>query len=93
MFTKSKPKSRLQIEIDQLVLALGDHAPDSEEFGEIVERLSKLHKINQDIRPASVDPNTAVTVAANLVGIFAIIRHEQLNVIASKALSFVLRPR
>lgn len=93
MFNQSKPKSRLQIEIDQLVLALGDHAPDSDEFGEIVERLSKLHKINQDIRPVSVDPNTALTVAANLVGIFAIIRHESINVITSKALSFVLRPR
>lgn len=93
MFVKSKPKSRLQIEIDQLVLALGDHTTGSEEYGEIVERLSKLHKINQDTRPASVDPNTALTIAANLVGIFMIVRHENLNVITSKALSFVLRPR
>lgn len=93
MFNKSKPKSRLQIEIDQLVRALGDHTSDSEEYGEIVNRLNTLHKINQDLRPASVDPNTALTIAANLVGIFAIIKHESLNVISSKALSFVLRPR
>ena len=93
MFNKSKPKSRLQIEIDQLVLALGDHTTGSEEYGEIVERLSKLHKINQDTRPASVDPNTALMIADNLLGIVVIVRHENLNVITSKALSFVLRPR
>lgn len=93
MFNKSKPKSRLEIQIEESILSLNDHSPDSDEYGEIVERLSKLHKINQDIRPASVDPNTALAVAANLVGIFAIIKHESINVISSKALNFVFRPR
>jgi hypothetical protein len=92
MFTR-QPKSRLQIEIDRLVLQLDAHEPTSEEFGAIVERLSKLHKMNQDVRPASVDPNTALTVAANLLGIAMIVRHENLNVITTKALSFVMKAK
>ena len=93
MFNQPQPKSRLQIEIDQLVLALGDHDPNSEEFGTITERLSKLHKIEQDRKPNRVSPDTALLVGANLLGIAMIIRHENLNVITSKALNFVIKAR
>lgn len=90
MFNKPKRKSRLQTEIDKLVLALNDHATGSEEYGQIVERLSKLHKIQQDTTPTrSVSPDTALTVGANLLGILMIVRHEHLHVITSKALNFV----
>lgn len=93
MFPNAKPKSKLQIEIDKLVLALGDHEPTSEEFGTVVERLSKLHKIQEDNKPESISPNTALLVGANLLGIGMIIKHEHLNVITSKAMSFIIKPR
>lgn len=93
MFKRPRPKSKLQIEIDKLVLALGDYTTDTDEYGTIVERLSKLHKIQDDNTPESISPNTALTVAANLIGIAIIVRHEHLNVITSKALSFVIKPR
>lgn len=93
MFNQPKAKSRLQAEIDKLVTELGDHRPNSDEYGETVERLSKLHKMQQDNKPASVDPNTALSVAANLIGITMIIHHEHLHPITSKALSFVYKPR
>lgn len=93
MFNRPKAKSRLQVEIDKLVLALNDHTTDSDEYGQIVERLSKLHKIQQDNKPASVDPNAALNVAANLIGIMVIIRHEQFNFITSKAMNFVTKAR
>jgi hypothetical protein len=93
MFTKPKPKSRLQIEIDQLVLALGAHEPNSDEFGTIVERLSKLHKIQDDNKSKTVSPDTALSVAANLLGILMIVHHEQLYPVTSKALSFIPKIR
>ena len=91
MFIKPKSKTRLQIEIDKMVLELGNHEPLSDEFGTITERLSKLHKMNQDITPEALDPNTVLKVVANLTGIAMIVRHENLNVITTKALSFVMK--
>lgn len=93
MFTRSKPKSELQTEIDRLVLELKNHPTTSDQFGTIVERLSKLHKIQEDNNPESINPNTALTVAANIIGIAMILRHEHLNVVTSKALSFVQKTR
>lgn len=92
MFAK-KPKSRIQIEMDSLVEDLRYDQLTSEEYGVILERIVKLHKIEQDNKPNRVDPNTAALIAANILGIVLIIRHEDVNVISSKALSFVLKPR
>lgn len=65
--------------------------PDSEDYGRLVERLKKLQQMRAEDRPEKLSPNTAALVATNLVGIVMIIRHEQFNFIASKALGFVLR--
>lgn len=93
MLIGPKPKSRLQIEMDKLLLTLGDHEPTSEEFGQIVDRLSKLSKIEQDRKPSRINPDTLAVVIANLLGIAMIVRHEELNVITTKALGFVMKPR
>jgi hypothetical protein len=93
MLGPPKPKSKLEIEMDKLVLKLNDYPTDSKEYGEIVERLKTLHKIQDDNKPASVSPDVKLTTAANLLGILMIIRHEQLHVITSKAMSFVTRIR
>lgn len=87
------PKTELQTQIDKLLRTLDDQQPNSEEYGTTVDKILKLHKIQEDLKPESISPNTALTVAANLIGIAMIVRHEHLNVITSKALSFVLKPR
>lgn len=86
---RPQPKTKLQIEIDRNVLALNDHLPGTEEYGTIVERLSKLHKVQHDNKREPVSPNTAMTTGANLLGILMIIQHEHIGVISSKALAFV----
>ncbi len=93
MFTRPKKKSKLQIEIDRLILELDVHAVTSEKYGDIVDRLLKLQKIQSETTPESINPNTALTVAANIIGILTIVRHEHLNVITSKALGFIIKPR
>ena len=54
-----------------------------------VERWS--HQLEQDARPfyARVDPNTVLTVAANVFIGLAVIKYEQTGVISSKVLSFM----
>lgn len=93
MFNRTKPKTKLQLEIDRLVLSLDNHTTDSEMYGTIVDRLKELTKIQSDSAPASVSPDTKVAAAVNLLGIMLIIRHEHVNVVASKAVSFVQKLR
>lgn len=78
-------------EIARLVMAMQDQQVDSKEYGDNLDKLSKLQKIRQEEKPPLPSPDTLFKVAANLIGIYMIVRHENLNVITSKALSFVGR--
>lgn len=93
MFPSKKPKSKLQLEIDRLVLALKDHQPESKEYAAIISQLKELSKVQKEQSPATVSPDTKLQVAANLAGIVMIIQHEHVYVIASKALAFVPKLR
>jgi hypothetical protein len=93
MFQSSPPDSKLQRAVDRAVRELDGYPVASDEYGLILDRLSKLHKMKEEDKPASISPDTLLMVGANLVSIVLIIKHEQFNVITSKALSFVIRPR
>lgn len=64
---------------------------DSKEYGEVLERVTKLHKMKEDEKPSSVSKDTWIKASANLLGILMIIHHERVNFIASKALPFVAK--
>jgi hypothetical protein len=67
--------------------------PNSEEYERLLERLNRLQKMRAEDRPERLSPNTAALVATNILGIVMIVRHEQFNVIVTKALGFVIRPK
>lgn len=93
MFPDAKPKSKLQIAIDQTLIEMSNQSATSDEYGTMLDRVKVLHKMKEEERPSRVSPDTMVLAATNLIGIALIIRHEQFNVVTSKALSFVLKPR
>lgn len=93
MFPASKDKTRLDLEIDQLVLSLKSHEKTSDEYGTVVDRLAKLSKIREESRPDRISYATLATIATNLIGIAMITRYERENVLTSKALGFIMRPR
>lgn len=93
MFTKQKPKSQLDLEIDRLVLELKKHQPTSDEYTKIMAQLKDLSKVQKEQSPESVSPDTKVMAAVNLAGIMMILKHETVHVIASKAVSFVPKLR
>lgn len=93
MFNLPKPKSKLDQAIDDALFTLMSHPATSEEYATIVERVAKLHKLKEIESPQRVSPDTLLTVGANLAGIMMIIHHERLNVVTSKALSFVMKPK
>ena len=84
-------ESEYDKQVRRILKELETSDPGSEEYARLVEQLQKLQKMRAEDRPDRLSPNTAAIVGANILGIVMIIRHEQVNFIASKALGFVLR--
>jgi hypothetical protein len=80
-------------EITRAVKALHDQDITEEKYGIILHRLETLSKMRQEEKPDQLSSDTLALVAANLIGILLIIRHEHVNVISSKAMSTLIRPR
>jgi hypothetical protein len=89
MFQEPEPKTKLRKKIDKILTDMEDHATDSEEYGVLLDRLRELEKMQAEYKPYRPNPDTVVLAAANLIGILAIIRHEQFNVVTTKAMSFI----
>ena len=85
----AKQKTPLDTLIDDQVQKLAEVGLHDEKADEILTRIEKLHKMSTAQRSHRVSPDTMVTVAANLVGIALIIKHEHVNVITSKAMSML----
>jgi hypothetical protein len=94
MFTKSQTDVKLDAEIESLLEKLAQTDKTSDEYGVLVERITKLHKLQTEDRPKRISPDTALVVAANLIGILWLTSYEQEKVIkARSALGFVMKPR
>jgi hypothetical protein len=93
MFTKPESPTLLEKEITRVLKDMTNKDPASQEYKNLMERLQALHKMADDNRPPRVSPDTALLSATNILGILLIIRHEYVNVITSKAQSFVQKLR
>jgi hypothetical protein len=96
MFTrKEKPKYQLLLEdeLEQQLKLLRSHLSGSEEYVKTLNYVERLHGMIDEEKYSIVSKDALLNVGANLLGIFMIIKHERVNVITSKALSFVIRPR
>jgi hypothetical protein len=97
VFTKKEPpkyyQRQLEEELERAIACLKTALTDSEDYAKMLSSVERLHGMLDEEKPKSVSKDTLATIAANLAGIFMIIKHERVNVITSKALSFVIRPR
>jgi hypothetical protein len=92
MFQRPKPKkSKLDIAIDDVLSDMENHATTTEEFRKLLERLKDLHKMKETDKPRRPSPDVVIQAATHIIGIALIIRHEQFNIITTKAMSFVPR--
>lgn len=94
MFPKrvSELESNLEHAMNDLLFKL-NHIEDPDEYAKSVDQLTKLQNILAANKREKVSADTLATIAANLAGILVIVKHEQVNVIASKALGFVMKLR
>lgn len=65
--------------------------PSSKEYKELLCAYERLCAIDNSRNHVSMD--ALATIAANLLGIGLILKYEELNVISTKALNFVIRGR
>ncbi len=93
MFPKPKEPTLLELEINRTLTAMSNQSITSEEYAQMLEVSIKLHKIKADDKPDRLSKDTAAVIAANLLGIMMIIRHEHVNVITSRAMNLVLKSR
>lgn len=95
MFTPKKETTEYTLTgaIDDVLESMAGYDPTTEEYAELVVQLDKLYKMKVSDKPDRFSYDTVLTVAANILGIALILKHEQLNVIATKALGFVLKTK
>lgn len=97
MFKKKTPikPSALDDAIDRLLVEMKSTDPVSDEYGKLVERLDKLHKmkVTDKDNGRRVSADAMLTVGANLAGIVLILGFERAHIITSKALGFVLKTK
>jgi len=90
---QSNNQRLIEVELDRTLIQLKAERVTDEEYAKTLSLVERLHKMLDKEKPASVSKDTILTVGANLVGIILILKHEHVNVISSKALGFIMRPR
>jgi hypothetical protein len=93
MFSGVKEPTSLEKEIERAVRELKNHPIGSEEYVRTLDQIVKLHRMKEEEKPSAVSKDTLVLAGVNLLGIIMIIRHEHVNVITSRAMNMVIRPR
>lgn len=68
---------------------------DQAEYAKMVDQLNKLHAMRQSEKTAKprVSPEALLAVVGNLAGIVMILGYEKMNIVTSKALTFVLKSK
>jgi hypothetical protein len=86
-----KEKSGLEKAIDRSLSELESADPDGEIYATIVSNLETLYKLKAIDQPQRVSRDTLLLVAGNLAGIVLIVSYERVNILTSKALSFLVK--
>ena len=92
MFSKMTTKQKLTLD-EAIATAFSELAgvpSGTAESTAILEQIKDLHELRFPKKERkAIDPNTVILGAVNLIGIGAIIRHEEFNVLASKAVGLL----
>lgn len=91
----NREPSQLDHAIATLLSDMEGYEPNSPEYKIMLARLSKLYKLKAQDKPERVSKDTIAIIVGNLAGIVLITHYEQIHVVTSKALTFVLpsKPR
>lgn len=88
-----KYQTMLERELERILRRLESELPLSEEYKDTLAIAERLNDMVEEDKTSYLSKDTIATIGANLLGLFMIIKHERVNVITSKALTFVPRLR
>lgn len=83
----------LDLALNRAIRELDRHEVNSDDYVKTLDTVHTLHRMKQEDLPSSVSKDTLAIIGANLLGIFMIIQHEHVNVITSRAMNLVMKPR
>mgnify|MGYP001209384671 CR=1 FL=1 len=65
--------------------------PNTDQYTKMADNITKLYKLREHdtVKRWRPSPDVVLASAVNLIGIVLIIRHEDVNVISTKALGFI----
>ena len=86
---KFKKNEHLNREIERLESQLCFIEPGTDEYTTTLKQIEELKRLK---RPP-FNPETLIPVIGNILVAVLIVKHEEINVITSKAGSFLLKPR
>lgn len=89
MFKKDKNLAGLETVVGLVTEELQNATPGTDEYAKILEQLERLNKIASTRKSEPWSKNAVLAIVGNLVGIGAILQHERLHVITTKAIGFV----
>jgi len=93
MFGKFREPTSLDKEIDRVTRELDNHIVSSDEYNALLDQLVRLHKLRNEEKSRGVSTDTLVLAGTNLLGILMVIRHEHINVITSRAMGMIQKPK
>lgn len=90
----TKPNKRtISDEVDRIVNELATMQADTQEYEAKVKQLRVLCEARSMRADRLINTETLVTAGVNILGILLILNYENLHVVSSKALGFVLKGR
>jgi len=87
-----EPKNDISVEVDRVVDFLSKMNPSDENYTKGVQNLKTLCEARAKRPGFLIEPEVLITAAVNVIGIVLILRHEQFNVVTTRAMSFI-RPK
>lgn len=86
-----KKKPTIETEVSRIVEKLCELDPASDEYKAIVSNLKTLKEAGAFKTNDAPTGDIIVTVIANLVGLFSIMKYERFDVLSAKALGWLLK--
>ena len=85
-------KNDISIEVDRVVDFLSKIDPSDDEYTKAIQNLKVLCEARAKRPGLLIEPEVVISAVVNILGIALILRHEQFNVVTTKAMTFI-RPK
>jgi len=90
---QNKSQNPFEVEINRLLLEMKNFKGSEQDYSNMMKNLEILTKALVNTKAHTLKMDTVLLVAGNLAGILLILGYENVHVVTSKALGFVLKTK